>query len=399
MVTITKTSPELFFSLMNVVSSIQPCAIQKVRQGLKMPIGPVYSVRNFAIQYGFVISDKSTKLLSLSTDGERLMCYTGELQIKFLIDNIRLHLREPFASIQQELQKTKQMTVKQVGDFLELKFPQKRKWLGKDKIDYSKAIIEWLLLLQVAKSNDGNIEEIAGKIKTAGIIYFPEMGTLVDRVIYDFLTEDFHTPSNIMDEPIELLRKTNEATDDIEKGELFESFVGSSFRRLGFSARLKDGIRESSTNLTFKKSGGGDVALFCHFPIQGETEVFHGCAIACEAKATAGNVGSKAVGQARNFSKKIKENYPKYMVHSVVISQSICGYDDSGRRNAPPEVVHLTAKLILCILNIQKKRLEKGLSLITPIDIVFLLEKLIKEQKLEPDEKKIEEVIDSLIYI
>jgi len=56
----------------------------------------------------------------------------------------------------------------------------------------------------------------------------------------------------------------------------------------------------------------------------------------------------------------IRENYAKYFVQPVIISQAECGYDGSGRRNAPPEVVHLTAKLILILLDVQKKRLEKG---------------------------------------
>lgn len=397
MVIITKTKPDLFFSFMNVISSIQPCNLQKIRQGLRTAMGPVYSVQNFATQYGFVTSDKTTKLFSLSTDGERLMKYTGNLQTKFLTENMKLQLCEPFSSLQYELSKRKQMTIKDVGDFLELKFPQRKKWSAKEKIDYGEAIAEWLVFLQVAKFNDGRIEHLGGEVITTGIIFYSDMGILVDRTIYDFLTEEFHTPSNLMDEPYELLKKTNEAADENDKGKFFESFIGSAFRRFGFSSRLKDGVREKQTNLTFQKSGGGDVALFCHFPLQSQKEVLHGCAIACEAKATIGAVGSKAVGQARNFSKKVKENYSKYLVQPLVLSQSSCGYDDSGRRNAPPEVIHLTARTVLSLLDVQKKRFEKGVSLITPMHIMLLFEKLIKEQNLEPDEKTIVEIVGDLV--
>jgi hypothetical protein len=397
MVVITKTSPELFFSYMDVVSSFQPCTLQKIRQGLKTAMGPVYSVQNFATQYCFVTYDKSTKLFSLSTDGERFMNYTGNLRIKFLIENMKLQYSEPFQSLQHELSKKKWMTIKDVGDFLELKFPQKRKWSAKDTTDYGEAIVEWLVLLQVAKVNEGKIEEIAGEVKTAGIIFYPEMGILLDRTIYDFLTEKFHTPSNLMDEPLEILKKTNEAKDENDKGDFFESFIGSVFCRLGFSPRLKDGIREKNTNLRFKKGGGGDVILFCHFPIQSQKIIFHGYAIACEAKSTSSQVGSKAVGQARNFSKKVKESYPSYFVQPLVLSQSTCGYDDSGRRNAPPEVVHLTAKILLCLLTMQKERLEKGVCLITPTHFMLMLEQLIKKQNLEPDEKTVQGLMDLLV--
>lgn len=397
MVIITKTTPNLFFSFLSVVSSVQPCSLQTIRQGLKTAMGPVYSVQNFATQYGFVTFDKESSLFSLSTEGERLMQYTGNLRKRFLIDNIKLQFSEPFASLQHELSQRRQMTVKDIGDFLEMKFPQKRKWTAPDKTGYGDAIVQWLVFLEIAKLNDKIIEYLGGEVKTHGIIYYPDMGQLIDRTIYDFLTEQFHTPKNMLDEPYELLKRTNEAIDDNEKGELFESFIGSVFRRFGFSSRLKDGVRENSTNLTLRKSGGGDVAMFCHFPIQSQNEILHGCAIGCEAKATSNAVGSKAVGQVRNFARKITEHYSQYLVLPLILSQSTCGYDESGRRSAPPEVVHITAKTALTLLEVQKKRLEHGLSLITPIHIMLLLESLIKRQTLEPDEKEVLEILSNLV--
>jgi hypothetical protein len=393
MVTITKTNPDLFFSFMAVVSSFQPCTLPMIRQGLKTAMGPVHSVQSFATQYGFVSFDKKTSQYSLSTEGERLVQYAGNLRNRFLTENTKLQCREPFSSLHDELSQKHLMTVKEIGEYLELKFPQKRKWDSQDKIDYAEAISAWLVLLQVAKREGEKIEFLGGEVKTAGIIYYPDMGKLMDRAIYDFLTEQFHTSKNIVDEPYELLKETNNARDD-EKGELFESFIGCVFRRFGFSPRLKDGAREKSTNLTLTKSGGGDVALFSHFPIQSQKEIFHGCAIACEGKATGNFVGSKAVGQVRNFLKKIKEVYPQYLICPMIISQSTCGYDESGKRNAPPEVIHLTAKLILNLLDVQRDRLEQGLSLITPLHVLLMLEKLTKLETMEPDEKTVIEMIE-----
>jgi hypothetical protein len=54
MVTITKTTPNLFFKFMHVLSSFQPCSIDKIRKGMKEVWGPVYSARNFALEYKFV---------------------------------------------------------------------------------------------------------------------------------------------------------------------------------------------------------------------------------------------------------------------------------------------------------------------------------------------------------
>lgn len=397
MVAITKTTPDLFFSFMDILSAIQPCDLKRIRQGLKKAMGPVYSVQKFSKQYGFVKIDKTTRLLSLTTEGERLLHYTGNLRNRFLIDNMKMQFCEPFASLKHELSKRKQMSIRDIGSFLEIKFPQKKKWNTQDKVDYSKAIAKWLVFLEVARQKESKLEYLGGEVRTAGIIYFPDMGKLIDRTLYDYLTEEFNTPRNMLNEPYELLKKTNETTDENEKGEFFESFIGSVFRRFGFSPRLRDGLREKSTNLTFKKSGGGDVALFCHFPLQNQKEILKGFALACEAKATTNVVGSKAIGQVRNFAKKIRENYAKYLVLPIVVSQAEFGYDGSGRRNAPPEVVHLTAKLILNLLNVQKKRLEKGSSLITPIHIMLLMEKLVKEQNLEPDETTILRTMEDLV--
>lgn len=397
MLTITKTTPELFFSFMNAIYSFQPCTIEKIRKGMKKPWGPVYAARNFATQYSFVKFSKKTGKFSLSTDGERLLQYTGNLRNKFLTDNFKLQYYEPFASLKDQLSLKTQMTIQGIAEFLETKFPQKKKWSVQDKTDHGGAVTEWLIFLQIAKLNNGKVEFLGGKIKTVGIIYFPEMGKLLDRTLYDFLTENFHTPHNMFDEPYKLLEKTNESKEANEKGELFESFIGSVFKRLGFGPRLRDGTREKATNFTLRKSGGGDVAVFSHFPTQSEKDILHGYALACEGKATENAIGSKAVGQVRNFCRKIKELFPKYLVHPLILSQSKCGYDASGRRAAPPEVVHMTAKEVLSLLDVQKGLLEDGLSLITPIHIMLLIQELVKRQDLEPEKNTVIEITKNFL--
>jgi len=382
---------------MDTVSSFQPCTIASVRKAMKEVWGPVYSARNFASQYKFISFNEKNKTFSLTVDGDRLLRFTGNLRNEFLTHNFKLQCQEPFSSIQNELAKKNKMSVQAIGDFVETKFPQKERWNSQDKEEYGKALTEWLVFLRIAERKEDMITFIKGEVRTTGIVYFPEMEKLIDKSLYDSLTEDFNTPHNIFDEPHELLRKTNEAKDDNEKGEMFEAFIGIVFRRLGFSPRLKDGIRERNTNLTLKRSGGGDVALFCHFPVYSEKEIFHGYAIACEAKAQENVIGSKAVGQARNLCKKIQEAYPKYFVHSMVLSQSRYGYDQSGREQAPPEVLHITSKVMLSILDLQKKLLEKGLLLVTPVQIMLLFEELVKRQDLEPKPETTLKILEKLL--
>jgi len=222
-------------------------------------------------------------------------------------------------------------------------------------------------------------------VKTFEVLIIPEMRDLLDRELYDQLVENFHTPHNILDEPLELLRKVEGSTDSNEKGEAFEEFVATCFRRFGFNSRCRDGVRENIRNLTYQRKGGGDIGLFCHFPTPATDKTHQGYAIACETKAGRYPIGSKAVGQARNLCQKIKEVFPDYLTHTMVVSRSEYGYDSSGKEQAPPEVVHLNHEIFLNLLKVQEDRLKKGLSLVTPIHFMTVLKEFIRERKLEPN--------------
>jgi hypothetical protein len=358
---------------------------------MKQVWGFVYSARNFALHYGFIVVDEKSKAISLSTNGERLLRYSGNLRNEFLLHSVRLQCHEPFSSLQKELVQKKTMSIQEVGDFLENKFPQKEKWKSREKGEFGNAISQWLVFLRIVETTNGVVTYVGGEVKTTGIILLPEMAEMLDRTIYDFLVENFNTPHNIIREPYELLEKTNKVKNDDEKGTLFESFICTVFRRFGFTPRLRDGRREQAANLTYERKGGGDVGIFSHFPVQTDTEILHGYAIACEGKATENAVGSKAIGQARNLCTKIREVFPNYLVHTMVVSQSTCGYDSSGQEQAPPEVIHLTSRVLLTLLDLQEKRMEQNLPLITPNHIMLALEELIKGQELEP---KAERMLD-----
>jgi hypothetical protein len=381
---------------MSVVGSFQPCAIEKIRRGMKEVWGPVYSAKNFALEYKFVSLDEKAKTFSLTPDGERLARFTGNLKKEFLVNSFKLQFCEPFAYLQTELSKKNTMGIQNIGELVEIKFPQGKSWKQQDKEAFGRAIAEWLVFLGIAEIKNDMVTYVRGEVKTEGIICFPEMEKLLERALYDYLIENFNTPHNIIREPYDLLDKTNKATDDNERGDLFESFIYSVFKRFGFSPRLRDGPREQKANLTFQRKGGGDVGIFCHFPIQTNKEILHGYAIACEGKAKENVIGSKAVGQARNLCTKIKEFYPKYLVHTMIVSQSICGYDSSGREQAPPEVLHITSKVLLTLLDLQEKCMEKNLPLINPIHFMLLFEELIKQQNLEPKPETVMKIIETI---
>ena len=138
------------------------------------------------------------------------------------------------------------------------------------------------------------------------------------------------------------------------------------------------------------------MALFCHFPTPTINKTHQGYAIACEAKAGRYPIGSKAVGQVRNLFEKIKRAFPDYLVHKIIVSRSKVGYDSSGKDQAPPEVVHVSHKILLSLLEEQESRLEKGSSLITPVHFMIALKEFIREQRLEPTTSEFLEKIHAI---
>jgi hypothetical protein len=344
-------------------------------------LGRVRATRIFAETYGFVKS-KGDRDIVLSELGTRLVQYSGNARIDFLILNVRLQDKEPFAFLRRELERSKTLTPKRIAGLLRLKFGAPKSTLA---LNYARGYGEWLVVLRIARWNKDVLQYTAGSIRSLDILALKEADRLLDRSVYDWITETFSPLDQISDEPVRLLSDVTEAGDDNLRGELFEEFTSSIFRRMGFSPRMRDGVREAGINLTYQRPGGGDVAVFCHFPVVAGGKVHPGIAMACEAKSTEGQVGSTAVAQARNLSKKISEAFAGYLVQTLVISRSKVGYDSSGREQAPPEVVHLTADLLLKALDLQLARVKKCQTLITPLAIALTIDDLVGSKNLQPD--------------
>ena len=360
---------------------------------MKKPWPPVRSARTFAKAFGLIrIKDKKITLTTLS---RRLLRYTKNKRVDFIITHIRLQDKEPFLTLRQQLSKAKgSISFTRLGEILQLKFDPASRWTTDAKNEYGGIYARWLEYLRIGKITNHGIEYVGGIVKGLDVSALTELEFLLERTLYDWMTEEFHTPHNLLDEPLGYLQKVDQALDDNERGELFQKFAYSAFRRFGFSPRSRAGNRERGTKLTFDRTkGGGDVAVFCHFPISGEDKVYTGFALACEAKSSKSPIGSKAVGQARNLAAKIKEAFPDYLVLPIVLSRSQYGYDQSGKDLAPPEVIHLSHDILLRMLNIQKKRLENASNLLTPTQFMVVLDSLIKDQVIEPIVKQFEERI------
>ena len=381
---ITTTTPTSFFEFLETVASLQESTLKQILSCMKSIWGPVRAAKAFSVHYGFVESDGDK--LKLTTLGKRLLAYTGTARSDFLIFSIKLQEKKPFFFLKKELEKNKVLKITRMGELLRVKFRPTESW-SKEKMErIGNVYVQWLISLRQAELDESSVKYVGGAVKTFEVLIIPEMCDLLDRTLYDYLIEKFHTPHNILKKPHESLQKVETTTNDNEKGNAFEDFVARCFRRFGFNPRKRDGIRETMKNLTYKKTkGGGDVGLFCHFPTPTTDKTHEGYAIACEAKAGQHPIGSKAVGQARNLCQKILESFPKYLAHTIVVSRSKSGYDSSGKGQAPPEVLHLNHEILLNLLKMQEDRLKKGLSLITPIHFMIVLKEFIKERKMEPD--------------
>jgi hypothetical protein len=217
MVEITKTTPESFFRFLSVVSSFQPCSLADIRKGLKGVWGPVYSARNFSLEYKFISYDEENRTFSLTVEGERILRFSGNMRNEFLIHNFRLLSYEPFSSLQREMSIRKQMSIREIGDFLNTKFPHKRKLTPKDVEEHGDAVSEWLVFLRVGERHKDIVEYVKGEVRITEVLLLPEMMRLLDRTLYDFLTESYNTPHNMLTEPYQLLEKANKTTDDLRK--------------------------------------------------------------------------------------------------------------------------------------------------------------------------------------
>lgn len=378
---LSKTSPEQFSQFLEGVERLQPTTISTLCADLGEVTGRVQAAKAFAETYGFVKS-RGILDITLTELGSRLLRYSGNARTDFLIHNARIQDKDPFVFLAEELRKSNSLTVKRIANLLQTKYGAPK---SSTTNQYAKGYADWLVELRIAKWKDKSLEYAGGKVRSLDIIALDDANKLLDASLYDFLTEGFTQYQDILQEPTSFLTKIASTTDGKIKGDYFEKFVASVFKRIGFSTRIRDGIREAKRNLTFERPGGGDVALFCHFPIIAGGKVRPGFAIACEAKATEDAVGSTAVGQVRNLAEKIAESFPDYLVQSLVVSRSKVGYDSSGREQAPPEVVHLTADLLIEALKMQASRARKSLRLITPLDFMLAIDDQVKSQNLQPD--------------
>ena len=395
---IPAASPDYVFRFIETVRRLEPCTIEQIRAELRAQWPPVRSTKSFAQHFGLVITagDKIT----LTDACRRMLRYKGTKRINFLIAHLQPQEIEPMAYLARTLGELNgHIEKRQITDFLRNRFEPNAKWDKKKMVEISECYAKWFHLLRMVSIDSSAVQWIQGGISTFDITALAEQEYLQDRMIYDYLVERFPTPKNTIDEPHRIRSSVANEKDDRKRGTLFEDFVVSCSRLLGFSPRSKAGPREQGTNLTYQgNKGGGDVVLLSHFPIHTATKEFEGCALACEAKSTEGQVGSRAVGQARNLQIKIEEAYANYLVYPIVVSRAKYGYDESGRDISPPEVILLNQDTLLGLCKVQKERLEKGIRLLLPVHFMATIDELMKLENLEPSANEFYAIIKKIAF-
>lgn len=393
---IPRAMPETVFAFIEAVQRLEPCTIEQVRAELRAQWPPVRSSKTFAQHFGLIESSESK--ISLTNVCLRMLRYSGTKRTDFLISHVRMAEIEPLRYLANALKTQDSIEKTRVAEVIRNKFDPSSRWRKAESEEISECYARWLELLRLTKEDSTGIHWIGGGVSAFDVTALAELDILQDRAHYDFLIENFSTPKNMLDEPHSILSSVASEKDDKRRGELFEGFLVSCFKLLGFNPRSRAGPRERGTSLSYQSTkGGGDVVLLSHFPVNTVTKEFVGCSLACEAKSTEGQVGSKAVGQARNLKTKIEETYPNYLVYPIVISRAKYGYDGSGRDIAPPEVILLNQDIILEVCKLQKERLERGDKLLLPVHIMAAIEEFIRSEKLEPSVDEVRATLNAIL--
>jgi len=393
------SSPQTVFEFIEALESIQPCTIEQVRAKLRSPWPPVRLARSFCQFFGLIESGKGK--IWLSSIGTRILRYTSGKRIEFAKNYWRLQEREPFRYLINQLSKTAQyIGFDEIADIIRVKFDPKTSWTKEKKLAIGEDYSRWLEYLGICKVKNNTVGYVGGFVKGFDVLSLTEVEFLKERELFDWFVEDFKNPKEILKEPQRILDKLKQEDDDDKRGKMFQRFVSVSFKRLGFFPRTRNSPHEKKSRLSFKDNlGGGDVALFFHHPVSTSSHTYLGGSLACEAKSTESNVGGRAVGQARNLRMKIQERFSDYLVQPIVVSRSNVGYDPSGRNLAPPEVIHITANGIIKMLMLQKKRLDRGESLILPTHIFQILDNFVKNEIIEPKPDELADCLENVIKV
>lgn len=393
---IPKSNPNAVFRFLEAVKILEPCTIAQIRAEMKAQWPPVSSAKTFSEHFGLIETIK--KEIRLSEISRRMLRYTGTKRIDFLISHVRLIDKEPFNYLVRTLKESvESFDDNRIALLIRNKFDSTSRWTKEESENISNCYMDWLELLRLIKKESNEYFWVGGKVSVFDVTALAELNFLQDRTLYDAFVENYHTPKNMLDVPHELLSSISLEKNENKRGKLFEDFIASSFSLLGFSYRRRLGPREKEKKLNYKSNkGGGDVVLLSHFPIHTISKEFVGCALACEAKSTEGQVGSNAVGQARNLKVKVEEIYPEYLIFPVVVSRAKYGYDISGRNIAPPDVVLLTQDIVIEMCKTQKRKLENGNKLILPVHVLSIIDTLIKSEKLEPTIEDINLILEKI---
>ena len=377
-IVIPNTTAKKIIDLLKVLS-ISSKTSKQLKTALNLKEIP-HNAINAAKVLGFI--EKSDGRLKLSEKFEDLVKYADDHpKIKNIFEK-KLLLYKPFKLLIKIIEaKGGKIKKEEIGDLLKAELDAD--WKESSTKQYVEKLINWGIFGEVIIVDKDSVKLhpkfLSNSLSTENVGM--DYKVIFNTYLYDRFNEK---PLNESIENIQKLEKELKNVENKRKGALFEQIVSHYFKLFGFSVRTVDGYKEKKVGLSYSsRDGGGDIGLYIHLPVQIQTDIYEGIAIACEAKATSSGAPKKSVDQVRTFSEQIKKMFKKYMIFKIVVSESI-GYEPVyAREKAQPDIVHFPLATLKELVKIQKNRFEKNKDLLTALDIIEFLQMAIKEGKIE----------------
>lgn len=385
---VPNTTAKSMFNLMKALAT-GPKTRDQIRIYLGLGKVPSHNIGG-AIKLGFIEECDDHKF-KLCKDYEKISWYDGHHpEVKKSFEKALNNFR-PFKSFIEIIKvHGGEINKEKIGNYLkadlniELKPSSEYQYIGK--------LVNWGQFSGIIENTNGTIKLHPKYMPHSSIESGNDMDNkeFFNKYLYDKFCE------NDLNEICKNLEDNENDLNGKRIGDKFENIIYSYMQLLGFSTRKTTGQKEKNTGLSYtSKDGGGDLGLFVHLPIYYRGQKYNGISIACELKAKKSGAPKKSVDQVRTFSAQIQKLFPNYINFKTVISQSI-GYEPiHARKNADPDIVHIPFNVIKNLVEIQKNHFNENKELITPLNVVNILDYAITSGNLELTTEYVKEILNS----
>ena len=388
-ISIPNTTAKSMFKLMKSLA-IGPKTRDQIKTAMNLKKAP-YDTIIGATKLGFIKSD-GTKL-KLSNEYKNVVKY----------DEKHPHVKKAFENAFTQYQPFKlfikiikiyngKIKKENVGKLLKAEL--NADWKISSETQYVNKLINWGEFCGILLNENGFIKLHPQYMSDSSSI---ENGDIDLKIIFNRYLYDKYCENDLNKIHKNLKKYEADLSESKKSGEKFEKIVSSYLRLLGFSTRKVTGVKEKKMGVSYTPNdGGGDLGLFIHSPLYYQGKNYKGISVACELKEKKTGAPKKSLDQVRTFSEQMKRLFPDYKIFRIVISQSTSYEPVYARKNAEPNIVHVPFKVIKNLFEIQKNRFDDNKELITPIQLINILDYAIKDGNLEITVEYVNEIINHI---